>query len=192
MLGKMFLTPNELKVLDMADVHNIVESMPAYKLLSDKLKTDYFLAMMHAVEGQEINPFEEIMLSEAVLIWKERRWMDTKITQWLSPEKINEVFSRMREIVEGVQKTQIIITNVKAEIEKGKAKMASAPDFKWGSNDTVRDAQIEQAMPDLTARLREAKMDEQKLLDQKEIQLLTIQQMNMLIDFFKVFNVSGE
>ncbi|MCJ7760748.1 hypothetical protein MUP59_06350 [Candidatus Bathyarchaeota archaeon] len=189
---KMYLTEGEWRNIDMGDVHAIVESMPAYRSLSQETKTEYFLAMMHFREGQEINPFQELMLTEGVILWKEKKFMDTKVTTWITPEMIDKTFSRMREIVEGTQKVQVTITSVKAEIEKGKVKMASNPDFKWGSNDTVRDTQIEQAMPDLIAKLRDAKLAEQKILDEKELVLLTIQQMNMMIDFFKAFHDSGE
>jgi len=193
MFNKMYLTDSELRHLDMGDVHAIVESMPAYNSLSQKLKTDYFLAMMHVVEGQEINPFEELILIEAVLIWKERKIMNAKLTQWISPELINETFSRMRDCVERLQKLQLDTTKVKVELEQAKAKMGADPDFKWGSNDTVRDAQIAAKYPDIIAKLATVKLEEQKIQDEKELISLTIQQLNMTIDFFKVFeHVSGE
>lgn len=192
MLNNLFLTQSEMHRLDIADCHDIAESVPAYKCLSQAGKTELFLSLMNYIGGQEINPFMEITLAEGVIRWKERRIMDDKLIKWVTPELINETYSRMRACIENMQKEEVNKTKLKAELELAKAKLAATPDFKWGSNDTVRDAQIAGAFPELVKKQQDSVLAVQKLHDEKEIIQLTLDQMNMTIDFFRVLNGSGE
>jgi hypothetical protein len=188
----MYLTDSELRALDMADVHAICESMPAYKDLSTVTKTEYFLAMMHATEGQEINPFQELMLAEGVILWKERKFMDSKITTWITPEAIDKTFSRMRETVQKLQTAQVEITMAKMAVDEARAKMEDDPDFKWGKNDTEREAQVTRAYPNVVRAVKDANLKAQKLSDERELIVLDLQQIRIMIDFFKAFHDSGE
>jgi len=70
--------------------------------------------------------------------------------------------------------------------------MDANPDFKWGANDTVRDAQIANAYPDLVTKSNALKIEAQKLSDQRELIKLDVEEINVMIDFYKVLNVSGE
>ena len=192
MLNSLYLTKEETKSLDLADCHDICSNVSGYSLSSAKVKTELFLSLTHYIEGQEINPFYELLLADGALRWKESKLMDDKLTKWITPELINSTFARMRANIEQLHDVQVRQTEVKIALEKAKAQMGANPDFKWGANDTVRDAQIANAYPDLVTKSNALKIEAQKLSDQRELIKLDVEEINVMIDFYKVLNVSGE
>jgi hypothetical protein len=192
MATRLALTPQQLRELDVADCHDIVECMPVWNLLYPERQTEYFLTMCDLVAGRQINPFYELVLKDGISIWKEKKYMDTKFTDWVTPEMIIETYARMRATVEQQQAIQVRVTEAKVELEKAKTAMASNPDFKWGANDTVRDTQIAAGCPTAWNVINNLKMEDQKLADQKELVDIDAKLIGTMIDFFKVLNGTHE
>jgi hypothetical protein len=175
--------------IDVADVHDILEKLPAWNLMSIPVRQEYHLDLLGILGNREINPFSEMMLTTAVRRWRSEIMATLTITSYVVPEDIERVFGTFKHWTDQVKRLEATEGRV-ALIRKGEeADMASNPDFKWGKNETEREAQFRIAYPE-TAKLSNetevALKDAKDMLARVEVDLKRIR---YFIDFFKTTTI---
>ena len=110
--------------------------------------------------------------------------MNANIFNYVSPAEIDDIFDKLIEIQEELDNAYIDETIALQNVEKANVGMARQEGFKWGSNDTVREAQSREFVPKLWNELDRVRAVIEELKGEKRIQELTLKRIEFLQGMF--------
>jgi hypothetical protein len=171
--------------LDVADIEDILEHISAWDALSQARKLEYREAFYNALYNREANPFYELMLVDAARKWRGEFMSTLTITSFVMPDEINKVFEQLKF---WTVKDQELLMEKKAlsnERSEAEARISTDPEFKWGKNETEREAQFRVAFPDIAKRIDANVLAIQDASNQRAMFRLELERIQTLIDLFK-------
>lgn len=183
---EVLLTANDIKTMDVADIDDILHNIPGYNLLKKETQGQYYLAFMNALEGMTINPFHVIMINSAIDTWRgENPMANMHITDYVTPIQVIELHDQLKSWKEKYDALLLRQKTVKEELQVAKAELPSKdPDFKWGKNETERDAQARALLPELHEKAALVEEEIVELKGYKDQIELEIRKIGMLIAMF--------
>jgi hypothetical protein len=125
------------------------------------------------------------MLVDAARKWRGEFMSTLTITSFVMPDEINKVF-------EGLKYWTLKLTELRSEKQAvqiqrtaSEALMASNPEFKWGKNETEREAQVRNYAPDVCNKADEIERLLQDAINQVALLKVELERIQTLIDLFK-------
>jgi hypothetical protein len=111
--------------------------------------------------------------------------MNSNVFNYISPDKVRESFTVKAE-AEGVLNDLLIDEmSAKQTIARAGALAAEDPNFKWGRNDTEREAQSRELAPEAWADLDAIQVNIRKVKGEQRINNIDIDYLRLMIDLFK-------
>jgi len=171
--------------LDEADIYDILARAPGWNDMSIARRQELQLDLLSALDEREINPFAESLLETAVERWRENLMATLSITSFVLPQDIESVYARLKDWTQKQKDLESERKLLLIERETAEALMANAQDFKWGKNETEREAQFRSAEPTLAKRID----DNEKLLKDAANQValinIDVKRIEALLSYFQ-------
>jgi hypothetical protein len=191
------LTIQEIKNLDMADLERILELTPGWMSLGPIIQKDYRASLQYVCETLRVesaNPWILKLLEAGARRFRGELYMNANIFNYVSPEEIDDIFDKLIEIQEELDDAYADESIAKQNIEKANVGMARQEGFKWGRNETEREAQSREFVPKLWNELDRVQAVINELQGAKRIQELMLDRIELLRDMFstKEYDIPSE
>jgi len=111
--------------------------------------------------------------------------MATNILQYVTPDQVDEAYEVLIDITKKLQEKYTLERDLKAQIKEREAILSATEDFKWGRNDTEREAQSRDFSPDQWGAYDALKAEMSELQGQKRVAELEIERMNLIKSMFQ-------
>jgi hypothetical protein len=182
------LTRKQIRSLDVADVWDIVHEIPGVGVMPQEYGNEYYKLFMQWLEGVDINPWHKLTIKSGINKWKEKAMAELKVTDYVTPDQVVEVFEELRKNMEATYSAQIDLEDAKNALDDAVAKESTNPDFKWGKNETERKAQIRSLFPASAIHIDAVEVQLKKLTQEERLTRLKLDQYRTIISLFEVFN----
>lgn len=155
------------------------------------------MVLQHALETcrvEDANYFICMLLEAGARRFRGELYMEVNVFNYVSPEEVDLIFAELEDIQDELSSAYEDETIAKQNIEKANVGLARQEDFKWGRNETEREAQSREFVPKLWNELDRVQAVIKELQGQKRIQELKLDRIKLLRDLFqtKTFDIDVE
>jgi hypothetical protein len=181
------MTEEEARSLDLADMEEILILTPGWMSLNQERQKEYRSVLLHVLENfrdHDQNKFMLMLLEAGARRFRGETLMQANVFNYVSPSEVDTIYKELESLHHELVQHLDAELEAKQAIARADAQMSSYIDFKWGRNDTEREAQSRENAGVFWDAFDKAVVGIKSVENRKKLQYIKLERIKLLRDLF--------